>query len=87
MSRFPRTCRVVGGVTLALLISTGGVAGVADAATKAVKAPTKLASAKSAVPTTFPKVKVIDLATAKTVDLASFNVTNKPQLVWFWAPT
>ncbi len=84
MSRTSRPWHAVGGVALALLVSTGGVAG---AASKTTKAPVKVATSKSAVPTSFPKVKVIDLATAKTVDLATFNVTTKPQLVWFWAPT
>ena len=46
---------------------------------------TKTAPAKLAA--TFPKMKVLDLATAKTIDLASLNVTTKPQLIWFWAPT
>ena len=41
----------------------------------------------ASAPTTFPKLKVLDLATGKTIDLASLNVSAKPQLIWFWAPT
>lgn len=84
MPRLSQPLCAVGGVALALLLSTGGVAG---ATSKARQAPPKAAASKTVAPTTFPKVKVIDLTTAKTVDLASLNVTTKPQLVWFWAPT
>jgi hypothetical protein len=66
---------------------TLGLAGAASGATKTTKAPAKAAKAAKAAPTTFPSVKVIDLATSKSTDLASLNVTTKPQLVWFWAPT
>jgi hypothetical protein len=57
----------------------------AEAKTKAkpkAKA-TKSAAAKGAL----PALKVIDLTSGKTIDLASLNASTKPQLVWFWAPT
>lgn len=74
-------------LVLAAALSVG-ITGIAGAATKSTKATPKVAkAAKAAAPSTFPSVKVIDLATSKSVDLASFNVTTKPQLVWFWAPT
>ena len=63
----------------------------AQTATQALTAQTatqtKVARTKTALPTTFPRLKVLDLATAKTIDLASLNVSAKPQLIWFWAPT
>ncbi len=73
---------------LALAFCGAALASPASAATKTTKASTP-AKASAAVkgPTTFPKLKVLDLATAKSMDLATLNVTKKPQLVWFWAPT
>ena len=73
-------------VAAACVAAVSATALPAFAASKPSKAPqTKTAPVKSAP--TFPKMKVLDLATAKTIDLASLNVTTKPQLVWFWAPT
>lgn len=72
-------------VAAACVAAMSATALPAIAATKPKALPTKTASAKS--PPTFPKMKVLDLATAKTIDLASLNVTTKPQLIWFWAPT
>lgn len=76
----------------ASVIGVGAVAQPALAATKPSKAAqtatqTKVAQTKTPLPTTFPRLKVLDLATAKTIDLASLNVSAKPQLIWFWAPT
>lgn len=89
----PPTLRVKRFAAVAFVAITGFglLTDVAGAATKAVpkpsaKSPSKSAAAKL-VPTTFPAVKVIDLATSKTIDLATLNVTSKPQLVWFWAPS
>ncbi len=70
-------------VSAASLVGVGAITAPAIAASKTSK-PVKT---KPAAPTTFPKLKVLDLATAKTIDLASLNVSTKPQLVWFWAPT
>lgn len=93
----PPTLRVKRFAAVAFVAITGFglLTDVAGAATKAVpkpsaKSPSKSASKSAAaklVPTTFPAVKVIDLATSKTIDLATLNVTSKPQLVWFWAPS
>lgn len=69
-------------VGAASALGIGALAQPAGAVTKPTKA------VRKATPrTTFPKLKVLDLATAKTIDLASFNVSAKPQLIWFWAPT
>ncbi len=85
-SPHPRTLRfrlvaVVAGA--ASVVGVGALAQPVGAATK----PSKAARTKTAAPTTFPKLKVLDLATAKTIDLATLNVSAKPQLIWFWAPT
>ncbi len=34
----------------------------------------------------YPSVKVVDLKTGKTVNLASNNNGKLPTLAWFWAP-
>ena len=34
----------------------------------------------------YPSVKVVDLKTGKTVDLAANNGGKLPTLAWFWAP-
>jgi hypothetical protein len=34
----------------------------------------------------YPSVKVVDIKTGKTVDLASNNGGKLPTLAWFWAP-
>ncbi len=93
----PRPLRVkrFAGAALAAITGLSLVMGAASAATKAVPKPSAKSPSKSAtksaaakvMPTTFPAIKVIDLATSKTIDLATLNVTSKPQLVWFWAPT
>ena len=76
--------------TYAVLSLAGLIATPAGAVTKPQGAtPTKPAvkTTSKVVPTTFPSVKVIDLATSKSMDLATFNVTTKPQLVWIWSPS
>lgn len=79
----PRRLIVAIAVCAASVVGVGALAQPVGAAAK----PSKAALPKAAAPTTFPKLKVLDLATAKTIDLASFNVSAKPQLIWFWAPT
>ena len=85
-SPHPRSVRLfiaIAAVGAASVAAVGAMASPAGAATKL----SKTAQTKAAVPTTFPRLKVLDLATAKTIDLASLNVSAKPQLIWFWAPT
>ncbi len=85
--RFPRPLSPRG-LTAVIVLGAGSVVGTGALAQPAVAAakPSR-AAPKNAVPTTFPKLKVLDLATAKTFDLATLNVSAKPQLIWFWAPT
>lgn len=84
MNRSKRTRRrfvLASMLGLATVVASGVAAPSVGAATKTTK------SVKAAAPTTFPKLKVLDLATSKTIDLASLNRSAKPQLIWFWAPT
>ncbi len=62
------------------------VAGAATAAlfATAVAGPAAPASAQSVKG--YPSVKVVDLKTGKTVNLAVNNATKLPTLAWFWAP-
>ena len=93
-ARSLRMRRLTGAAVVAI-VGTSFLVDFASAATKAVPKPSAKSPGKSAaksatakvIPTTFPSVKVIDLATSKTIDLATLNVTSKPQLVWFWAPS
>ena len=87
-SRPSRTQRVVfaaAAVGIGCIVAMPLVASPVSAATTPKAA--KNANVAVKAPTTFPTLKVLDLATGKTIDLASFNVSTKPQLVWFWAPT
>lgn len=72
-------------ISIAGVFTAVALTAPAGAATKTTKAAKAKPAAKG--PTTFPALKVLDLATAKTVDLATLNVSKKPQLIWFWAPT
>jgi hypothetical protein len=83
LPRIRRSLALAGALTLAL---TGAASGAAKT-TKAAKVAKAATKAAAVAPTTFPSVKVIDLSSSKSFDLASLNVTTKPQLVWFWAPT
>lgn len=86
-SRF-RPTHVLG--TFAVLSLAGLIAAPAGAVIKPQGAnPTKpaVATSSTVVPMTFPSVKVIDLATSKSIDLTTFNITTKPQLVWIWSPS
>jgi hypothetical protein len=62
---------------------------VASAATAALFATTVTGPAAPASAQTvkgYPSVKVVDLKTGKTVNLATNNTTKLPTLAWFWAP-
>ena len=48
----------------------------------AVEAPTTTAALSSPL----PSIEVLDVATGKRVQLATFLPSNRPVLVWFWAP-
>ena len=55
--------------------------------TTATGAPTGPTLATSAPkPSPLPKVEVLDVATGKRVQFAKYLPSNKPLLVWFWAP-
>ena len=94
-STHPRSVRLlfaIAAVGAASVVAVGAVAQPALAVAKPAQTAqtatqTKVARTKTPLPTTFPRLKVLDLATAKTIDLASLNVSAKPQLIWFWAPT
>lgn len=87
-NRVTRTsARLVGSTAAALTLAAVAFGAVEPA--RAAAKPASAAKTKSVakIPSTLPSFKVIDLATAKAVDLGSFNVSSKPQLIWFWAPT
>ena len=73
--------------TAALFLTATFAAGSLSSPVAAATKTTKAVKAKSAAAKTFPNLKVLDLATAKSIDLATLNVSAKPQLIWFWAPT
>ncbi len=85
-SPHPRSLRhMIAGIAIGA-VSVVGVGAIAQPVSATAK-PSKAARTKAAVPAPFPKLKVLDLATAKTIDLATLNLSAKPQLIWFWAPT
>lgn len=83
----PRRLIAIVAVGASSVVGAGAIAQPAIAVTKPPKAVQTKAAQVASAPTTFPKLKVLDLATGKTIDLASLNVSAKPQLIWFWAPT
>ena len=85
-SPHPRSPRFLVASVALVAVSVVGVCAIAQPVSATAK-PSKAARTKTAVPAPFPKLKVLDLATAKTIDLATLNITAKPQLIWFWAPT
>ena len=74
----------------AVLVMAAMLTAAQSATAAATKAPT---TTKVAKPTTTPTLKnplpvmnVTDVATGKSVPLASYIDGKKPTLVWFWAP-
>ena len=80
-------CRRAGA---AVLVMAAMLTAAQSATAAATKAPT---TTKVAKPTTTPTLKnplpvmnVTDVATGKSVPLATYIDGKKPTLVWFWAP-
>ncbi|MDH3754469.1 MAG: hypothetical protein OEU32_11420 [Acidimicrobiia bacterium] len=48
--------------------------------------PSEASSEQEAAPSDLPDVDVIDLATGDTVNLTSFAPSDRPIVLWFWAP-
>ena len=74
----------------AVLVMAAMLTAAQSATAAATKAPT---TTKVAKPTTTPTLKnplpvlnVTDVATGKSVPLATYIDGKKPTLVWFWAP-
>ena len=85
-------CRRAGAAVLVMAAMLTAAQSATAAATKAPTT-TKVATTKVAKPTTtptlknpLPVMKVTDVATGKSVPLASYIDGKKPTLVWFWAP-
>ena len=83
-----RRLAAVGVLCFTALLATPMASFAANPNAKAVpsKVAPKSVAKTVAIKSDLPAMSVLDLASAKKVDLASFADGKKPLLVWFWAP-
>ncbi|WP_419925819.1 hypothetical protein [Candidatus Poriferisocius sp.] len=95
LPRAPRTRLIALAIAVALGAAACGDSTAPPTATPATTAPTEApAPAAESAPQTeapapasdLPSVDVVDLATGDTVNLAGFAPSDRPIVLWFWAP-